>query len=101
MFDLVKTINSIEDGRITINQETKDKLVELMQHFVVDVLGLNPPKQGGNTKLIDGLMDVIIDVRNRSRLNKDWATSDAIRDQLKDLNIVVKDGKDGAKWEEY
>lgn len=100
MFDLVKTINSIEDGRITINQETKDKLLKLMQHFVVDVLGLNPPKQGGNAKLIDGLMDVIIDVRNRSRLNKDWATSDAIRDQLKDLNIVVKDGKDGAKWEE-
>jgi len=99
MFDLVKAINSVADGRMTINQATKDGLTELMQHFVVDILGLTRSKQGDGAALIDGLMDVIIDVRNRSRLNKDWATSDAIRDQLKDLNIVVKDGKDGAKWE--
>ena len=99
IFDLVKAINSVEDGRLTIDQQTKDELIDLMNDFVVDVLGLTHSGKDGDAELVDGLMNLIIDVRNRSRLNKDWATSDAIRDQLNDLNIVVKDGKDGVKWE--
>ena len=43
-------------------------------------------------------MDVILDIRAKAKANKDWATSDAIRDKLKEIGITVKDGKDGATW---
>lgn len=44
-------------------------------------------------------MNMILDVRAQAKANKDWATSDKIRDSLSDLGIAVKDGKDGATWE--
>lgn len=43
-------------------------------------------------------MRLILDMRQAARTNKDWGTSDKIRDVLKELDIVVKDGKDGATW---
>ena len=43
-------------------------------------------------------MQLILDIRQDARTNKDWGTSDKIRDALKAAGIVVKDGKDGAEW---
>jgi cysteinyl-tRNA synthetase len=48
--------------------------------------------------LIDGLMQMILSIRQQAKNNKDYATSDQIRDALTALNITVKDGKDGASW---
>jgi cysteinyl-tRNA synthetase len=70
-----------------------------MHAFVFDILGLKPSGQGSNRELVDGLMDVIIEMRTRARNSKDWETSDAIRDRLNGLSITVKDGKDGITWE--
>ena len=99
LFDLVKTINSISDGRVKANKATIDKMKVLVNDFVFDVLGLKPIDEGGNQEILNGLMDLVIDLRNRARLSKDWDTSDAIRDQLNELNIIVKDRKDGATWD--
>jgi len=99
LFEAVKTINSIAEGRIKINAADKESLQTLVHGMVDGVLGLKSIEETGDTGLIDGLMSLILDVRARARANKDWGTSDAIRDQLTDLNIVVKDGKDGATWE--
>jgi len=99
LFEAVKTINSIADGRLKISEGDKSKLQALIQSFVFDIMGLTSIHESGNEGLVNGLMDVILDIRMRSRLNKDWNTSDAIRDHLNELNIVVKDGKDGATWE--
>ena len=43
-------------------------------------------------------MNLILDIRNNSKENKDWATADKIRDGLKNLNIQIKDTKDGSQW---
>ncbi|MDC1221647.1 cysteine--tRNA ligase [Salibacteraceae bacterium] len=99
LFDLVKTINSISDGRVKANQATIDKMKGLVNDFVFDVLGLKSIDEDGNQEILNGLMDLVIDLRKRARLSKDWDTSDAIRDQLNELNIIVKDGKDGATWD--
>jgi cysteinyl-tRNA synthetase len=99
LFDAVKQINSVAEGRLSLTAEDKTALVELMHHMVYDVLGLMAIEDSGDSHLLDGLMHLILEVRARARSNKDWGTSDAIRDQLATLNIVVKDGKDGAAWE--
>jgi len=53
---------------------------------------------GGNTELMDGLMELIIDLRQNARTNKDWTTADKIRDKLNELHVVIKDGKEGTTW---
>ena len=62
-------------------------------------MGLRDEASGDNTALVDGLMRMILDVRATAKANKDWATSDKIRDELGALGVTVKDGKDGATWE--
>lgn len=99
LFEAVKSINSAAEGRIKIDQKNKDILVQLIHSFVFDILGLQSIEESGNSDLLDGLMDIVLDVRARARANKDWGTSDAIRDKLAAMNIVVKDGKDGVTWQ--
>jgi cysteinyl-tRNA synthetase len=43
-------------------------------------------------------MDLVLDLRQQARTNKDWTTSDKIRDGLAAAGIVVKDGKEGTSW---
>ena len=54
--------------------------------------------EGNNTALLDGLMGIILDIRAAAKANKDWTTSDKIRDSLNALGVTVKDGKDGATY---
>jgi len=98
LFDAVKSINSIAEGRLKITEQDKNDLILLMDGIVKNVLGLSSIEETGDSELTNGLMELILDLRARARSNKDWATSDAIRDQLDALNIVVKDSKNGASW---
>ena len=63
-----------------------------------DILGLKDEQSGNNTQLLDGLMTMVLDVRQQAKNQKDWATSDRIRDDLQKLGVSIKDGKDGATW---
>lgn len=98
LFEAVKSINSIAEGRLKITEKDKTDFIALMDGVVSEILGLTSIEETGDSGLTSGLMELILDLRARARSNKDWATSDAIRDQLDALNIVVKDGKDGASW---
>ena len=60
--------------------------------------GLKDEQSGNNTQLLDGLMTMVLDVRQQAKNQKDWATSDRIRDDLQKLGVSIKDGKDGATW---
>lgn len=97
LFDAVKYINSINDGNATISSEDLNALQSEMTAFVVDVLGLKQSTSGGETRL-SPVMDLVLDLRQEARTNKDWTTSDKIRDGLAAAGIVVKDGKDGTSW---
>lgn len=97
LFDAVKYINSINDGNATISSEDLNALQSEMTAFVVDVLGLKQSTSGGETRL-SPVMDLVLDLRQEARTNKDWTTSDKIRDGLAAAGIVVKDGKYGTSW---
>lgn len=97
LFDAVKYINSVNDKKATISAEDLAALQTEMNAFVVDVLGLKQVSAQGETRLAP-VMDLVLDLRMEARSNKDWTTSDKIRDGLAAAGIVVKDGKEGTTW---
>ena len=102
LFALVPMINSFVDGKIEINTVSKTTLLALKEafdDFLNNILALkNDLETGSGATMVDGLMDLIIDIRQSARENKDWTTSDTIRDKMNELNIVLKDGADGTGW---
>ncbi|MDR0333944.1 MAG: cysteine--tRNA ligase [Dysgonamonadaceae bacterium] len=100
LFEAVRIINSAKDGNESLTIADIEVLKETMQTFVFDVLGLIDETKGAgvDSSIINGLMDLIIDIRKTARENKDWATSDKIRDELKAAGIEIKDTKEGVTW---
>ena len=99
LFNAAKAINTVNDHNATLTQEDIDELKGLFDTFVFEIMGLKDEESSDNTALIDGLMKMILEVRANAKANKDWATSDKIRDALGELGVTVKDGKDGATWQ--
>ncbi len=100
LFDGVKMINSINDGKEKIAADDLDRLRSLYNMFVYDVLGLEMvEKDGKDDELTGKVIETLLSIRHDAKLNKDWATSDRIRDDLGALGITIKDTKDGATWE--
>jgi cysteinyl-tRNA synthetase len=100
LFEAVKIINSVNDKSESLTASDIEMLKQMMHTFVFDILGLQAEsnEQSGNETL-SKLMDVVLDIRKQARSNKDWATSDKLRDALAAAGIMVKDTKDGATWE--
>lgn len=97
LFEAVKFINSVKDGKLQVSEKDLALLKLEMKDFVYDVLGLKPVSTGSNEKL-KPVMDLVLDLRQEARANKDWGTSDKIRDGLAAAGIVVKDSKEGTSW---
>ena len=97
IFDAVKYINSVNDGKATITKQDLELLSVEINSFVTDVLGLTMEKLNSDAKLAP-VMDLVLDIRKSARENKDWTTSDKIRDGLAIAGIEVKDGKEGTTW---
>lgn len=99
LFDWVRIINSIYNGENKISQSDLEELKRQMNIIVFDVLGLVPSNVSNDMERTAGLVDMILDVRMTAKNNKDWSTSDKIRDALTSLGVRVKDRKDGYDWE--
>lgn len=97
LFDAVRYINSINDKKSTITTSSKQMLTESLYAFVFDVLGLAFKDEKDNDKL-SGVMNLVLELRQEARANKDFAMSDKIRDYLLDLGITIKDSKEGTTW---
>ena len=99
LFEAVRIINSAKDKTETLTAEDLQELRQLMYTFVFEVLGLlDETKLSSGSKVIEGLMALIIDIRKEARDNKEWSTSDKIRDRLKAAGVVIKDTKEGVEW---
>jgi cysteinyl-tRNA synthetase len=99
LFDAVKHINLIKEGDETITEADKALLASTMNSFVYDVLGIeNQSMSQNDSNALNGVMELLIELRNEARANKDFATSDKIRDELTTLGIQLKDGKDGTTF---
>ncbi len=102
LFDAVRIINSVHDKKDGLDQKDLDLLKKTFRVFMVDIFGLKSEQTDTGPKkseVLEGLMDMILDIRMQARKNKDWETADKIRDTLNKLHIEVKDTKEGASWE--
>ncbi len=99
LFEGVKHINLIKEGKEQLSEEDKKILTETMNSFVFDVLGLENNNDGGkDSEKLSGVVELLIQLRNDARANKDFETSDKIRDQLAALGIQLKDSKEGTTF---
>ncbi len=103
LFDWVRVINQLIDGSQSITEADLERLREIVNLYVFDVLGLRDERMSegasSGTDHITPLVEMILEMRATAKANKDWAQSDAIRDGLVKAGIRVKDRKDGVDWE--
>lgn len=101
LFDGVRMINSIADGKATISSKDLEQLKNLYSTFLFDLFGLqkHDEQSNTNTEPYRHAIDLLLQLRLEAKSNKDWATADKIRDELAKLGFVVKDTKDGFSWE--
>ena len=76
-----------------------ERLKTVYHTFVFDIFGLKDEEPKEDSGTVEGLMELILDLRANARAQKDWAASDKIRDVLAEVGIQVKDGKEGVSWE--
>lgn len=99
LFDAVKHINLIKEGKETITAGDKELLTATINSFVFDVLGLENKKGSeADSEKLSGVLELLIQLRKEARENKDFTTSDNIRDQLASLGIQLKDSKEGTSF---
>lgn len=97
LFEAVKYINLIADNKATISESDLKILQTEFYSFIEDVLGLALEKASSDNALV-ATMELVLEMRKNARENKDWSTSDKIRDRLAEAGIIVKDGKEGVTW---
>ncbi len=101
MFEACHVINSIVDHKAKISADDLKSLREVMHLFIFDILGLRNEQGQGNAAREEAygkVVDMVLELRAKAKANKDWATSDKIRDELQQDGFEVKDTKDGAVW---
>ena len=99
LFEAVRVINLINDKKETLNATDLETFSTTVKSFTFDVLGLLSKKESGqNTDKLDSVLEMLIQMRNEARANKNWALSDEIRDKLAALGIQLKDGKEGTSF---
>lgn len=100
LFEGVRITNSVHNGLETLTSEDIAVLKNIFDVFVSEILGLKEDTlQDTSDTKVDGLMNLIIDLRKNARTQKDFATSDKIRDELSNLGIILKDTREGTSWE--
>ena len=104
LFDACRVINQVNDGKASATAEDIETLKKLFNTFLVDILGVRTEMLAGGDENSDALrpfeqaVDFILEMRRTAKANKDWATSDLIRDRLAQIGFDVKDTKDGFEW---
>lgn len=98
--DFTRQVNTLlnEQGPHTIG--TLEAIDQLYRELGGEVLGIIPDQiqAGASADREEGLIQLLIDLRAQARANKEWATSDKIRDQLRDIGVVLEDRADGTTW---
>lgn len=99
LFEAVKFINSVKENKATISTSDLELLKETLNAFVFDVLGLQDVNQSvANNDKLEGVINLLIGMRNQARADKNWALSDQIRDELQALGVQLKDSKEGTTF---
>ncbi len=105
LFDAVRIINMVKDGKATATADDIAVLRAVMDTFLVGILGIRTETayaqadgSGSEAKPFADAVDLLLEIRSQAKKNKDWATSDLIRDRMAAIGFDVKDTKDGVEW---
>ena len=100
LFEATRIINSALAGKQALSVADKDELKALFDLFMFDLLGLKDEMKDNNAgfESFSKAIDMLLQMRLQAKQNKDWATSDKIRDELTALGFEIKDTKDGFEW---
>ncbi len=101
LFEACAVINKLTDHKATISADDLKELTDTIHLFAFDLLGLKAENAAGNEareKAFGKVVDMVLELRAKAKADKDWATSDRIRDELAAAGFEVKDTKDGVTW---
>jgi len=99
LFDALRSINLVHDGKETISVADLDELKAVFSIFIEEILGLKSESEASSgSEAYKKAIDLLLNMRLEAKLNKDWATSDKIRNELTALGFEIKDTKDGFEW---
>lgn len=100
LFDAIRMINTVLDKKATISASDLDELKTTFHTFAFDILGLKAEAENNAAReeAYAKVVDMLLEQRAKAKANKDWATSDQIRNSLTALGFEIKDTKDGAVW---
>lgn len=101
LFDSARAINTVFDGKGTISEADLEELRAVWKTYAMDILGLQldgAQDAGAGMDAYKGAIDMLLNMRLDAKRNKDWATSDKIRNELTALGFTIKDTKDGFEW---
>ncbi|WP_270775801.1 cysteine--tRNA ligase [Segatella buccae] len=101
LFEACHVVNTLLDHKARICADCLKELAETMRLFAFDLLGLKPEKGDNNEAREEAygkVVDMVLSLRAKAKADKDWTTSDKIRDALADAGFEVKDTKDGVTW---
>jgi cysteinyl-tRNA synthetase len=100
LFDMTREANALLHTEEGMNAASRTELTAFLQKTGIGVFGVlrEENTDSASSELLDGLMQILIDLRAVAREEKQWAMSDRIRDGLKELGIVLEDSRDGTRW---
>ncbi len=101
LFEGAKFVNQVKAGKSKITKEDKEKMKKAFNDFAFEVLGLHKSAEqqnAGNNQAFDKVIQLLIEMRNQARAEKNWALSDKIRDELAQYGVILKDGKEGTTY---
>jgi cysteinyl-tRNA synthetase len=98
MFEMLPSINSLKDKHIAVDAVSGNTWTYVQSQltlFIENILGITI-EAGANRQKLNGVIDLLIEIRKEAKAKKDFATSDKIRNQLAEMGIQIKDEKDGS-----
>ena len=104
LFDSARVINTVWDCKGTISEADLNELRDVWKTYAIDILGLRLDENNANSEnngkrqAFHSAIDLLLGIRLQAKQNKDWATSDKIRNELTSLGFQIKDTKDGFEW---
>ena len=99
LFDGVRIINSVKDGKESLNAADLEQLKTIFNTFITDILGFISHKESNTNDLTNEVMELVLQLRGNAKKSKDFDTADLIRDELDKVGIQIKDGREGSSWE--
>jgi len=98
IFELTRMVNSL-DASSRISRSTLEEALQTYNEFG-QILGLFQEEERRETdeETVGKLVDILIELRNRFRKEKDWKTADYIRERMREAGILLEDSKEGTTW---